>query len=108
MPPRLAAVLEDSVSTRNTSTYGGRRARAVLVQDMGYLMIRDPAWTRHNIVPLFDFAARGNEAWVAWRSFLDHGRMESTSRQVFLIPVYRFSRERILGARTKKPNLKST
>jgi hypothetical protein len=97
MPPRLAAVFED-VSTRNTST--GRRARAVLVQDMGYLMVRDSAWTRHNIVPLFDFAGRGNEAWVAWRSFLDHGRM-NRPLAVLLIPVYRSSRERILGTRTK-------
>jgi hypothetical protein len=77
-----------------------RRARAVLVQDMRFVMVRDPGWTTTHMVPLFDFARARNEAWVAWRAFLDHGRI-SRPLALALLPYYRAGQAKFLAADEK-------
>ncbi|MBN8628994.1 MAG: DUF4020 domain-containing protein, partial [Planctomycetes bacterium] len=82
------------------STEVARRARAVLVQDMRFIMVRDPAWTTANMLPLFDFVRAGNEAWVAWRAFLDHGRL-SRPLALALLPFYRAGQAQFLTREEK-------
>jgi hypothetical protein len=94
LPLQLLEVFDDAIA-RNTST--GRRARAVLVQDIGYLVVRAPRWTLERVIPLFDFGAYGNDAWVAWRALLDHGGA-NRPLALAIIPAYRAARSQILTA----------
>lgn len=97
LPAGVAAIFADICSR---ATEVARRARAVLVQDMRFVMVRDPGWTTTHMVPLFDFATAGNEAWVAWRAFLDHGRL-SRPLALALLPHYRAGQATFLAAGEK-------
>lgn len=97
LPADVAAIFADICGRASEVA---RRARAVLVQDMRFVMARDPGWTTTHVVPLFDFAAAGNEAWVAWRAFLDHGRI-SRPLALALLPHYRTGQARFLSAGEK-------
>lgn len=94
LPTDVASIFHD-ICTRRTEI--SRRARAVLVQDMRFLMARDSGWTAANMVPLFDFSTAHEEAWVAWRAFLDHGQL-SRPLVSALMPHYRASQARFLAA----------
>ncbi len=97
LPAEVAAIFAD-ICTRGTEV--ARRARAVLVQDIRFVMARDPAWATANMVGLFDFARNGDEAWVAWRPFLDHGGL-SRPLALAMLPHYRAAQARMLGAEEK-------
>ncbi|ACB77734.1 DUF4020 domain-containing protein [Opitutus terrae] len=94
LPTEVAPILAD-ICTRETEV--ARRARAVLVQDIRFVMARDPAWTTANMVVLFDFDRIGDEAWVAWRPFLDHGGL-SRPLALAMLPHYRAAQPRMLRA----------
>jgi hypothetical protein len=97
LPSALAEIFED-IATRDSGV--GRRARAVLLQDLGFLIVRDPVWTKRYLVPLFDFAQHGQNAWIAWRPFLEHGRLNRQAA-IALTPAYRTARDTILAAGEK-------
>jgi hypothetical protein len=94
LPSEVAPIFAD-ICTRGTEV--ARRARAVLVQDIRFVMARDPAWTVTNMVGLFDFTRVGDEAWVAWRPFLDHGGL-SRPLALAMLPHYRAAQARMLAA----------
>lgn len=97
LPPALAEIFGD-IATRDSGV--GRRARAVLLQDLGFLIVRGPVWTKRHLVPLFDFSQHGQNAWVAWRPFLEHGRLNRQAA-IALTPAYRAARDTILAAGEK-------
>lgn len=97
LPADVATLFED-ICSRPTEI--ARRARAVLVQDMHFVMARDPAWASDHMLPLFDFAAIRDEAWIAWRPFLEHGRLSRTLA-LALLPHYRTAQPRLLAAGDK-------
>jgi len=52
----------------------GTLGRVILASQLGYLYAVDTAWTRHNIIPLFDWgkdikqARQAWEGWLTWRA----------------------------------------